>query len=66
MLRPLRKLVIAWIPALTASFILGPIAGWLASQLTDAAGGPHATLLVTQTPVLGAGCAIGVALIAAF
>ncbi|MEM9663274.1 MAG: hypothetical protein AAF937_13315 [Planctomycetota bacterium] len=65
MLRPLRKLVIAWVPALTAAFVLGPAAGLLAAQLTDAAGGPHATLLVTQTPVLGAACAIGVALIAA-
>ncbi|MEL7483451.1 MAG: hypothetical protein AAFN41_03760, partial [Planctomycetota bacterium] len=65
-LRPLRTLVIAWIPALTAAFVLGPIAGLLAAQLTDAAGGPHATLLVTQTPLLGAACALGVALIASF
>lgn len=65
MLRPIRNLIIAWIPALAAAFVLGPIAGHLASQLTDQAGGPHATLLVTQTPLLGAACAIGVALIAA-
>lgn len=65
MLRPFRNLVIAWIPALTAAFVLGPIAGLLAAQLTDAAGGPHATLLVTQSPLLGAACALGVAVIAA-
>ncbi len=65
MLRPLRKLFIAWIPALTAAFVLGPVAGLLAAQLTDAAGGPHATLLVTQIPILGAACAAGVGLIAA-
>lgn len=65
MLKSLQRLVIAWIPALTAGFVLGPIAGLLAAQLTDAAGGPHATLLVTQTPVLGAFCAIGVGIIAA-
>ncbi len=64
MLRPLRKLLVAWIPALTAALVLGPVAGILAAQLTDPAGGPHATLLVTQTPLLGAACAIGVGLLA--
>lgn len=64
MLKSLQRLFIAWIPALTAAFVLGPLAGLLAAQLTDPAGGPHATLLVTQTPLLGVACAVGVAIIA--
>ncbi|MEO1584267.1 MAG: hypothetical protein AAFR96_06815 [Planctomycetota bacterium] len=64
-LQPLRRLAIAWIPALASAVVLGPLAGALIARLTSTDGGPHATLLVNQTPIIGFACALGIGLLAA-